>query len=150
MNILGKILSVPLAFVFLISASGFSFTRHICYESDAVKVIQGKDYVCSVENATTGFEEENSCCQLTDSESHTKNDALADCCIEDTRFFQTDTDFTNSFRPIVPKNEISVTFVHGSIDFLCNSRRISEFRAYAPPDLFDSRDHLIQYGFLLI
>ena len=150
MNVSGKILSVPLAFVFLISASGFSFTRHFCYESDAVKVIQGRDYVCSVENATTGFEEENSCCQFTDSESHAENDALADCCIEDTRFFQTDTDFTNSVRPIVPKNEISVTFVFGSIDFLCNSVRIIEKRTHVPPDLFDSGDHLIQYGFLLI
>ena len=146
----GKILSVPLVFVFLISASGFSFTRHVCYESDTVKVTQGRDNICSVEITTNSCEEEISCCQLLDTESHAESDAFADCCINDTRFFQTDTDFTNSVRPIIPKNEIRVALVFGSIDFFRESVWTNEKRAYAPPDPYVSRDCLIQYGILLI
>ena len=134
MNYFRNIFFVLLAVIFLIPAAGFHYTKHTCLESGKVQFTLNGEYACcEVESET--------CCQ---EESH------EDCCVNNTNYLKTEADYTSPEKVKLPKIEFQLTLAFHTPGLFPEFTLVTQERAHPSPDLYGSRELLIQHGIFLI
>ncbi len=126
------IMNFFLTLIFIITVSGFNYTRHVCLDSGNVDISLGSDQHQSKNADGINCIED------------------ADCCVHQTKYLKTCSDFTASFRTNIGKTEIPIFFAAVSPDIISGGLLILEKRVHPPPEIFTSSDFLIQHGILLI
>jgi hypothetical protein len=150
MNVVRNILSVLLSLIFLVSASGFSFTKHTCLVSGNIHVTLGGDFTFASENVEDYCQEKPSCCQGINSAPDSEAESSADCCVKYSRYLITEKDYTAPVKPDMPRTKIRIANGFPTIHIFTDSILKTEHRKHPPPEIFNSRQYLVQHSILLI
>ena len=126
------IMNFSLTLIFIITVSGFNYTRNICLDSGNIDISLGSDQHQSQNADGINCIED------------------ADCCVHQTKYLKTCSDFTASLRTKNSKTEIPLFFAAVSPAIVSVDFQILRKKVHPPPDIFTSADLLIQHGILLI
>ena len=150
MNLLRKIFSYSLAVIFLVVATGFNYTRYTCLESGKVQFVLDVKYTGYYAKAGSHCQEKSVCCAIDKKESCDGVESDEECCVDKTNYLKTDEDYTAPERTRLPKIEIHHISAFQSAEFFPKFTLATKEIAHFPPDLYSSRDLILQYGIQLI